>query len=129
MTSPIVLAFDTEGTVEYTRNASFVPYEGRGEMQRVTDIKKEPYGQRFYIHWMLGPWAGVDHTRTIARSYFNPDELLELTYQGLCPTFSPEYQFADAPMLFDSYEGAVKHEIVMLNAMRKAGVSFYDKEA
>lgn len=128
MTQPIVIAFHADGTIEYTRNPHFTPFGGQGIMERVSDIHKSPYGPYYYILWMLGPWKGCIHTRTIARNYFNPDDLKELESRGECPKFSPEHMRPEEPMSFDSYEAAVKHEIVMLNAMRHAGVKFHEQE-
>lgn len=124
MSNPIVLSFHPDGEIEYTRNSDFTPFDGRGDMRRVTDIRKEPYGAKYFIHWMLGPWTGCDHTRLIARNYFNPDDLIELERQGLCPKFSPEHMRSDERMLFDTYELAVAHEVAMLNEMRRRGVRF-----
>ena len=113
MSQPIVLAFDTEGTVEYTRNSQFTPWEGRGEMVRVTDIRKKPDANEFYIHWMQGPCAGVDHTygMSIAAGVISTCPAVELV------------------MTFPTYEAAVAHEVEVLNAYRRQGVSFHDTAA
>lgn len=112
MTNPVVLSFDADGNVEYTRNTMFQPFDGRGEMQRVTDIKKRKDCNLYFIHWMLGPFAGQDHTYLMDHEYGvhsgPPVIITSLT----------------VVVLFDSYEAAVTHEVKMLNAMRKAGVLF-----
>lgn len=114
MSNPIVLAFDTEGTIEYTRNSQFTPWEGRGEMVRVTDIRKKPDANEFYIHWMQGPYAGVDHTYGMsAAAGVIIDSAVMLT--------------KDEVMTFPTYEAAVDHEVAVLNAYRRQGVSFNDK--
>lgn len=110
MTHPIVLSFSPTGNVEYTRNTAFQPFDGRGDMQRVTDIQKLSEQNLYYIHWMLGPLAGQNHTYGMSHEYGLP-----LGYEGGDPEHTA---------LFLSYEAAVAHEIKMLNAMRKAGVTF-----
>lgn len=111
MTQPIVLAFDADGNVEYTRNSTFTPFDGRGDMQRVTDIRKRPDAPLYFIHWMLGPFAGQNHTYQMSHDYGLP-----LGYDG-----GDNSRIA----MFVSYEAAVAHEIKMLNAMRRAGVLFH----
>jgi hypothetical protein len=124
MTNPIVLAFHPDGEIEYTRNKEFMPFDGMGVMQRVTEITKDPYANHYYIRWMRGPWMDCFHTRLIARHYFTPEELHDLEAEGKCPKFSPEHMRAYDPMRFESYEDAVLHEVACLNQMRRMGVSF-----
>lgn len=109
MTNPIVLSFHPDGEIEYTRNSQFTPFEGRGEMQRVTDIRKEPDGNQFYIHWMLGPCAGVDHTYGMS---------IAVGVISTCPA-------VELVMKFPTYEDAVNHEVAVLNAMRRKGIRFH----
>lgn len=109
MVQPIVLSFSPTGNVEYTRNTAFQPFDGRGDMQRVTDIQKRPDAPLYFIHWMLGPNAGRDHTYGMSTAY---------GVLSTCPA-------VEQVMLFNSYEEAVAHEVTVLNAMRKAGVSFH----
>lgn len=122
MPEPIIIAFHENGNIEYTRNSHFSPFSGKGEMQRVTDIKKSPYYEEYHIKWMLGPFAGADHSWNIVRSYFNPDERRAAGIE-----FSPENDRPWGVLKFRTYEDAVKHEIIMLNKMRQCGVTFYEK--
>lgn len=118
MSQPIVLAFDTEGTVEYTRNSQFTPWEGRGEMVRVTDIRKKPDANEFYIHWMQGPCAGIDHTLGMSA---------KIGVFGNCMVTSDAA--LNEVLTFPTYEAAVAHEVEVLNIMRRMGVSFHDTAA
>ena len=112
MTQPIVIAFDADGTAEWTRNSRFVPFGGEGTMQRVTDIRKVPDKPRYYIHWMLGPYKGSDHTAALSVKLGCLDRT--------------SYMTINMVLLFGSYEAAVQHEIQLLNAMRRNGVSFHE---
>jgi hypothetical protein len=119
----IIMVFHNDGTVEFTRNPKLYPFfDGRGDMQRISEIRKEEYGPKYYIEWLRGKWAGAKHTRTIARNYFTPDTILN----SHAEKFSPEHMLPGNPMLFDTYEDAVLHEVAMLNAMRLAGDTFVE---
>lgn len=107
---PIVLSFHPDGQVEYTRNSKFQPWDGRGKMQRVTDIRKLPDGKLFYIHWMQGLYAGRNHTYGMS---------IAANVISTCPS-------TEAVIYFSSYEAAVEHEVEVLNAMRRQGVKFND---
>lgn len=119
MNQPIVLSFDADGAVEYTRTKALTLFGGAGTMQRVTDIKKVPTGASYYIHWMLGPFAGHDHVYGMAQRFSVKDTPEPYSLSGN----------HDDVVQFPTYEAAVEHEIDMLNAMRKAGVRFGDQEA
>lgn len=108
--TPLVFAFHPDGEIEYTRNSTFSPFDGRGEMERVTDIRKSPSGNEFYIHWMRGPNKGRDHTYGMSIAY---------GAVTTCPA-------VELIMTFPSYELAVAHEVTVLNAMRRKGISFND---
>lgn len=109
-----------DGAMEYTRNPDLTEFfGGKGDMQRVTEISKMPYGNAYYIQWKLGPYAGQAHTRDFARTYLTPDEILE-TLPVLATPGTPTH----VPLTFPTYEAAVAHEVQVLRAMRLAGVRF-----
>lgn len=105
----LVIRVDAEGTAEWTRdkNLQFL-FGGEGDMQRVTDIFKR--GTHFGIKWLIGPLAVKEHTFAMSVDY----GVLE---GGVTTTLHE-------PIMFLTYEAAVAHEILMLNAMRRAGISF-----
>ena len=117
MTNPIVIAFYEDGQIEYTRNSQFMPWGGRGEMVRVTDIRKQPSGSRFFIQWLIGPHAGEPHRYETSMQYGVDFEMPNFA-------FTPS-NLARATMYFDSYEAAVAHEVAVLNAMRREGIKFH----
>lgn len=117
MTQPIILAFHPDGDVEFTRTSKFTPFEGRGDMERVTDIRKFSESNLYYIDWLLGPYKGMAHTVSMAKNYNVP-----------VPSRPDGDNAISAIITFGTYEGAVQHEIQVLNAMRKAGVKFYEQE-
>lgn len=113
MSKPHVLSFAPNGSVEFTRSPDLnFLFKGEGDMERVTDIRKRTDAAMFYVHWMLGPFAGEDSTH-VHHSQF-------LGEQKPCVRCRIEGRV----MLFWSYEDAVKYEVQMLDAMRKAGVQF-----
>ncbi len=114
MRQELVINFSADGTIEYTRNTALNLFDGAGVMERVTDIKKCDEDNQYYIHWMLGPHAGHDHTHLMDRAYHSP----QIKYAGDLNT----------AMLFPSYEAAVDHEITVLNAMRLKGITFGTSE-
>lgn len=114
MTHPITVSVDQDGAIEYTRTNQITLFEGAGEMQRVTDIQKLDDRARYFIAWKLGPFARYTQTPMHAEKY------------GVA---LPPNVFVSADnhaILFPSYDAAVSHEIAMLNAMRKQGVTFYE---
>lgn len=117
MKKPIVLTFDADGSVEFTRTKDINLFGGAGRMKRVTEIKKLDDAPQYFIKWMLGPFKGEVHQYTHALPYLTVEQLSPLI--TLACTVTP-----DAILYFDTYEAAVDHEIDMLNAMRKAGVRF-----
>lgn len=118
---PVVLSFCPDGTVEYTRNTAFQPFQGEGVMQRVTDIKKLDGDNIYFIHWMQGPYAGFDHTKDMAERYVDISDL---------PAIQPTGTKGLGKFLyFETYQAAIDHEVAVLNAMRKEGVRFFVEEA
>jgi hypothetical protein len=114
MAKPITLSFHDNGVVEWTRTPHFTPFNGEGEMQRVTDIGKKPDEAKYFITWKLGIFAGHEHCYGMAARFDNGSDV------GY--SLSGNH---DDTVLFNSYEEAVSHEIDMLNAMRKAGETFH----
>ena len=109
----ITISFDADGTVEYTRTKALTLFGGEGTMERVTDIAKFKHGNLYYINWLMGPYANMAHTCSMATNY------------NVAIPPRPEGDDAISPIVtFSSYEAAVAHEIEMLNAMRKVGVRF-----
>ena len=103
---PLIMVFTPEGTVEFTRSPKLYEFfEGDGDMERVSEIHKS--GPRYYIRWLMGPFAGQDHTFRMAKRYRLSERVA-----------------VDMAMLFSTYEAAVEHEVKMLNAMRREGVTF-----
>lgn len=121
MPKKIVLSFDADGTVEFTRTNALTLFGGGGVMERVTDIKKQPSGNHFYIQWLMGPHRGEPHRFGISMHY-------GVDFQMPNSDNVPD-NLARATMFFDSYEAAVDHELTVLNAMRKAGVRFGEQAA
>ena len=117
MPNPIVLAVHPDATVEYTRNSDFVPFDGEGTMERVTDIAKFKHASLYYINWLMGPYAGMAHSVSMATNYGVP-----------IPPRPDNDNAPSAIITFPTYEAAVEHEVAVLNAMRKAGVRFHDSE-
>lgn len=111
MSNTLVISVDANGQTEFTRNPTLENmFDGRGDMRRVTEIKK--HGPADYrIHWLLGPYTGRIHTWGIADIY-------GITISNSLP---------EKEMSFRSYEIAVKHEVMVLNAMRKAGIRFSEE--
>lgn len=111
-----VLNFRPNGDVEFTRNKALSElFGGAGAMRRVTDIQKSENGNFYHIRWMLGPFAGCDHTYGMAMDYG------VYKYPPTPPKTTPPREWV---MTFPTYEGAVDHEVRMLNAMRKRGIGF-----
>jgi hypothetical protein len=99
-----VMAFQPDGTVEFTRSPKlYAFFNGRGEMERISEIKKGDAG--YYIFWLKGPLGGHAHTGSHDVDI------------GIAAN-DPGTRF------FPTYELAVEHEVAVLNAMRKQGVSF-----
>lgn len=119
-----VIAVHADGQLEFTRNKELTGmFGGEGLMERVTDIQKLPTSNEYFIRWVLGPWKGRAHTYTMLRNYFNPDECVDDL--GIRNPGSMGDQCAvQTPLLFNSYEEAVTHEIAVLDRMRKMGVRF-----
>lgn len=117
MKKPIVLSFDANGKVEFTRTKDITLFGGEGRMQRVTEIQKLDHAPQYYISWLMGPYRDNIHTHVMAFEYMTMAELGKLQ--------APRINRSE-PMYFASYEAAVSHEIDMLNAMRKAGVRFHE---
>ncbi len=103
-----VMVFKPDGTVEFTRSPKlYAFFNGEGNMERISEIRKYHSGQEgYYIEWLKGPHLGM-HTTTIDYKY----GLLDQPDEGYVIKFS-------------TYEAAVQHEVAVLNAMRKAGVTF-----
>lgn len=107
--TPMVLSFEPNGSVEYTRDNRLADlWGGEGNMVRVSDIQKMPERNEYYIKWLRGPYAGQDHVYDIAIQY-------GLAEDDVSPC---------SIVLFATYELAVEHEVSILNAMRKTGVLF-----
>jgi hypothetical protein len=117
-----VLAFDPDGTVEFTRHKNLDNFfGGAGTMKRVTDIKKLDNSSKFYIRWMLGPYAGKAHDLEKHIGVFGG--ILDGHYGG------SGVSDRTGTLLFPSYEDAVDYEIKCLNHMRLAGVTFDDERS
>lgn len=117
MPSKIAIAFHADGTIEYTRTKALTLFGGSGTMQRVTDIKKVPTASLYYIYWMLGPHTGHSANLEQHKKYIGQAK----------PEVCVKIDDNTGTFYFNSYEDAVSHEIEMLNAMRKAGVRFYEQ--
>lgn len=110
----ISMSFDPDGSIEFTRNKNLDTFfGGAGKMRRVTDINKAEGWARFYITWLMGPYAGAAHTLEHHIDVFGPDYVAWDCELGL-----------DNVLMFFSYEIAVQYEIKCLNAMREQGVTF-----
>jgi hypothetical protein len=108
-----VVSFFPDGSVEHTRSADMDAVFGTGgEMKRVTDIGRREEG--YFINWLLGPFAGREHTWGMSIGY-------GIVSYALHPV--------ECTMYFPTYEAAVLHEVKMLNAMRCQGVRFNGKTA
>lgn len=103
-----IVSFFPDGSIEHTRSSDMDRVFGHsGEMRRVTDIGRRDEG--YYINWLLGPFAGREHTWGMAVSY------------GVVST---AIEPVECTMHFRTYEQAVTHEVKMLNVMRCQGVRF-----
>lgn len=111
-----ILTVTPEGELHYTRGDAAVevileasPALANADMRmdRITEIKLSPENRRFYICWLRGPYAGEVHSHTLD-SRIRPEVRNAIPYT----------------MYFNSYEAAVKHEIAVVAAMRKQGVTF-----
>lgn len=113
----ITMSFDPDGSIEFTRNKNLDAFfGGAGRMRRVTDIAKLDDSSKFFIRWLLGPYAGKAHALEHHIDIFG--SILDRRYGG------SEIGDKTSVILFNSYEAAVQYEIDCLNAMRKAGVTF-----
>lgn len=110
-------AIHPDGSIEFTRNEALDGmFKGAGEMQRVTEICKLPDQALFYVQWKLGPYK---HRPLGFRQL---DE-----YPGV-EDFSCSIEDDNfGTLYFYSYAIAVQQEVAMLDAMRKAGVSFHEE--
>lgn len=121
--SKIAVAFDPDGSIEYTRNAQVDwLFDGAGVMKRVTDIKKLPNDALFYVFWLMGPYAGKSHGLTEHIEVFGG--ILDGEYGNTAIVSDHTGTF-----LFRTYNAAVEYEIKCLNAMRHAGATFDAEEA
>jgi hypothetical protein len=121
MPKRITIAVDQDGTAEWTRAKELDGlFGGAGVMKRVTDIQKLDNSSKFYIRWMLGPYAGKAHDLEKHIAVFGG--ILDGHYGG------PGVSDRTGTLMFPSYEDAVAYEIKCLNEMRRAGVTF-DAEA
>lgn len=106
----IVMVFTADGTVEFTRSPKLYEFfDGRGEMERISDIQKDLQHNGYYIRWLKGPNADRNHTYGMS---------IALGLLGAV------YHSVESVIMFDTYEEAVEHEVRVLNAMRKQGVLF-----
>jgi hypothetical protein len=117
------IAVSPDGLLEFTRNtklsAVLAPL-GKTVMERVTDIKQHETGN-FYIHWLLGKFAGQGHTYN---NFIEYSDYFKISEKCLDALYSSMVGLEYEVMLFDTYENAVAHEIDMLAAMRRAGETF-----
>lgn len=113
----ITMSFDPDGSIEFTRNKNLDTFfGGAGRMRRVTDIAKLDNSSKFFIRWLLGPYAGKAHSLEHHIGVFGG--ILDGHYGG------PGVSNRTGTLMFDSYEAAVGYEIACLNAMREQGVTF-----
>lgn len=113
----IVMSFDPDGSVEYTRNKALDGiFGGQGRMKRVTDIQKLNGESLFFIKWLMGPYAGKHFSHTLDRH----DEVFGLWRPSQRVFISSH----TGTMFFYSYEDAVAYEIECLNEMRRQGITF-----
>lgn len=114
-TRSISMMFDSDGSIEFTRNKALDGmFGGVGVMERVTDIKKLPNDPLFYIKWLMGPYAGKSHDVSCHMEVFDPQPM----------AFLGRVDSNTGTLMFYSYEDAVNYEIVCLNAMREKGIVF-----
>lgn len=127
-TTEIVMSFDPNGSVEFTRNKALDAFfGGAGTMKRVTDIQKADNSASYCIKWLMGPLAHTGHpadendgrhTLQMHMAVFGKDmvawDCVASGWQGV--------------LWFHSYEAAVQYEIACLNKMREQGTTF-DGEA
>ena len=115
----IAIAFDPDGSVEFTRNKNLDQFfGGAGDMKRVTDIQKLRTEPLFFIKWLMGPFAGANGTGVHKLEHH--DAVFGKEYNEL-------FGFAcnrTGTVFFRTYEAAVTYEIACLNKMRENGVTF-----
>jgi hypothetical protein len=105
MTKKHVIAVHSNGALEFTRHNDLEKmFDGKWDMERVTEVRKDREGGKYFILWMLGPHRQQHHSHAIDRNYFEGTDTSHNT------------------MLFDTYDLAVAHEVKVLNAMRRQGV-------
>jgi hypothetical protein len=111
-----VITVNENGELQFTRNPELeAMFEGRGEMARVTDIQKVTDEPKYYIKWMLGPYAGEVHDYSKHL----------LVFQGeVGPVYPLDLSIVSEVLLFGSYAEAVAYEVECLNRMRLSGVTF-----
>jgi hypothetical protein len=114
-----IFAIHPDGSIEFTRNEALdTMFDGKGEMQRVTEICKLPDQALYYVQWKLGPFKH----RPLGYHQFGE-------YPGVEDFFCTIEDDEFGTLYFASYAIAVKQEVAMLDAMRKAGVSFHEENA
>lgn len=111
MKPKIVMSFDQNGTVQYTRDSRLHGiFKGEGEMQRITEIRKLTHRPRYYIEWLEGPFKEKKQTNYLHFLVFGVPYL--------------KSEPGDAVLEFETYEAAVEYEINCVNTMRQLNVSF-----
>jgi hypothetical protein len=111
----MVLSIDPDGKVSHILKDSFFDtrFLGNRKIERLTTIEFDTRTQKFYIHWLKGPYAGQTHTT-----------YQQTIIEGIVPD-ADEWSIEDGEIfLFDTYEAAVQREIELVNLLRLQGESF-----
>lgn len=102
-----------DGSVDFTRDPLLTPiFDGRGQMQRITEIEKLEYSGKYYFTWLKGPYAGT---------IFDTDQAKEL---GIADVRIDISDGANWRCVFPTYEEAVSVEVQAVEALRQRGHTF-----
>ena len=118
------MLFDTDGSVEFTRNKALDAFfGGRGTMRRVTEIQKLETRSEFFIRWLMGPYANTGHPNDHSTGIHTLAKHIDVFGKDVAVADCRVYEVGGA-MLWPTYELAVQYEIVCLNRMRENGIIF-----
>lgn len=124
----MVVSFTPDGKVEHLLKDGFFQMPGNRKVERVSTIQHSPEEQRFFIRWLMGPFAADREplgrgTLTTGMCNVCGVDPIAMGLHIYCADKDIDAG-DDRVILFNTYEQAVEVEIAMVNAMRIAGVVF-----
>jgi hypothetical protein len=129
------IVVDEGGGCEFTRSPQLLALlndKDRKSIERMTDIRFDEQRQKYYIHFLKGPFAGKDLTVDERLPYSVAQRLnqgLRSAFWFFIQDYSPaerDYLYLRQDtmrVMFDTYENAVKFEVMFVEFLRDIGCS------